>query len=157
MKRILLVAFTALTFASCQQKTGSTTATAADSSVVATTDTTKSAKGDTSLHQGGPVLNLVTDTYNFGKISKGEVVTYAFKFKNTGRIPLIIKDAIATCGCTVPEPPTKPIQPGAENEIKVVFNSAGKPVGAIEKVVTVTSNALNNPVQLRLVGEITEK
>lgn len=152
MKKILLVALTALTFASCQQKAESTS-TGTDSTAVASETATSSVD---SLNQRGAVLNLTTDTYNFGKIKKGEVVSYAFKFKNTGRIPLIIKDAMATCGCTVPEPPKAPIQPGKENEIKVVFNSAGKPVGAVDKVVTVTSNALNTTVQLHMIGEITE-
>jgi hypothetical protein len=161
MKKILLVALTAVALASCQQKTGSTS-TGKDSTSVAVTSpagtesTPDSTKEESKLNPRGAVLNLVTDTYNFGKIKKGEIVSYSFKFKNTGVIPLIIKDAIATCGCTVPEPPTKPIKPSEESEIRVVFNSAGKPIGAIEKAVNVTSNALNNPVQLRLVGEITQ-
>src|SRR5215217_47976 len=142
MKKILLVALSALTFASCQQKTESTSVTNDSTSVTSVAPPS----AQDSLNHEGPVLNLTTETYNFGKIKKGEVVSYAFKFKNTGAVPLIIKDAMATCGCTVPEPPKEPILPGKESEIKVVFNSAGKPVGATDKVVTVTSNALNNTV-----------
>lgn len=149
MKKILLVALTALAFASCQQKAESTS-TGTDTTAVATVE-------QDTLHPDGPVLNFVTESYNFGKIKKGESVSYSFKFKNTGRIPLIIKEAIATCGCTVPEPPKEPIQPGQSSEIKVVFNSEGKQPGEVKKPVTVTSNALNSTVQLMMIGEITEK
>lgn len=149
MKKILLVALTALAFASCQQK-GEGTSTGTDTTAVATVH-------QDTLHPDGPVLNFETESYNFGKIKKGESVSYSFKFKNTGRIPLIIKEAIATCGCTVPEPPKEPIQPGASSEIKVVFNSEGKQPGEVKKPVTVTSNALNSTVQLMMIGEITEK
>lgn len=151
MKKILLVALTVLAFASCQQKTEGTS-TGTDSTAVAA-----QTKDTDTLNPGGPVLNFAVESYNFGKIKKGESVSYSFKFKNTGRIPLIIKDAVAMCGCTVPEPPKEPIQPGASSELKVVFNSAGKPVGEVKKGITVTSNALNSTVQLLIMGEITEK
>jgi hypothetical protein len=151
MKKILLVALTAVAFASCQQKTESTSTATDSTAVVAET------KDTDTLHPGGPVLNFETESYNFGKIKKGESVSYDFKFKNTGRIPLIIKEAIAMCGCTVPEPPKEPIQPGASSVIKVVFNSEGKPVGEVKKGITVTSNALNSTVQLLITGEIVEK
>lgn len=149
MKKVLLTVLAALTFAACQQK-GESTSDVADSTATA------SALPQDSLHHDGPVLNFETERYNFGKIKKGEEVTYSFKFKNTGAKPLIIKEAIATCGCTVPEPPKEPILPGKSSEIKVVFHSAGKPVGAVDKPITVMSNALNTTVQLHLQGEITE-
>lgn len=152
MKKILLVVLAAFAFAACQQKTENTSA-GSDSTAVNAPQT----QHTDSLNPGGPVLNFETESYNFGKIKKGESVSYDFKFKNTGRIPLIIKEAIAMCGCTVPEPPKEPIQPGASSVIKVVFNSEGKPVGEVKKGITVTSNALNNTVQLLITGEIVEK
>ncbi|RZK75868.1 MAG: DUF1573 domain-containing protein [Pedobacter sp.] len=87
---------------------------------------------------------------------KKNLISYDFKFKNTGKEPLIIKDALATCGCTVPEIPKEPILPGAEGILKVVFNSAGKPAGPLRKQVTVSSNALNSPVAIQLLGTIKE-
>ncbi|WP_276090684.1 DUF1573 domain-containing protein [Pedobacter sp. JY14-1] len=150
MKKVLLVACTTLILAACQQS--DKTASGADSTEVAkTTDVPAD-----SLHKDGPVLNFETERYDFGKIKKGELVSYSFKFKNTGAKPLIIKEAIATCGCTVPEPPKDPILPGKSSELKVVFHSEGKPVGAVNKPINVISNALNSTVQLLLVGEITE-
>ncbi|MES2827999.1 MAG: DUF1573 domain-containing protein [Bacteroidota bacterium] len=150
MKKTILLAFAALTFASCQNN------------ATKTTEVTDSVKLDSAAAvKPAPVastaeLTFANSTYNFGTIKKGEIVTYAFKFTNTGREPLIITDALATCGCTVPEIPKTPIKPGESGEIKVVFNSAGKPIGPLTKPVTVSSNALNGAVQITLIGEIKE-
>ena len=68
-------------------------------------------------------VELIDKVYNFGTISEGEKVEYNFRFKNTGKKPLIITNASASCGCTVPEKPEKPVMPGETSFIKVVFNS----------------------------------
>ena len=51
-------------------------------------------------------------TFNFGTAREGKFVEHTYKFTNSGTIPLIIQDATATCGCTVPEWPKEPIPPG---------------------------------------------
>lgn len=100
-------------------------------------------------------IKFEQETYDFGVITQGEKVTYDFKFRNTGKTPLIITDAQASCGCTVPEKPEKPINPGEEGVIKVVFNSAGK-MGMQNKMVTITSNAIPAISELHLIGDIKE-
>jgi hypothetical protein len=64
--------------------------------------------------------------YDFGKIIEGEKVSYTFSFKNSGGSELIIKDAIASCGCTVPEYEKRIIKPGEEGSIEVIFDSSGR-------------------------------
>jgi hypothetical protein len=78
--------------------------------------------------------------HSFGTITDGDVVTHAYKFKNTGDNPLVISNAIASCGCTVPSYPKQPIAPGGSGEIVVQFNSRGK-VGHQQKNVLINSNA----------------
>ena len=87
-----------------------------------------------------PVMTFATELHDFGRITQGERVKYAFKFKNTGGSELIISDAHGSCGCTVPEIPTKPVAPGEESVIGVEFNSENKQ-GKNEKTVTIVSNA----------------
>jgi len=156
MKKILLLAAVALTLASCQSKTDknidATTAVIDTAEAAAKADSIKAAE---IRKVDGPVLTFETNNYHFGEIAKGEKVSYSFKFRNTGRMPLIITDAIATCGCTVPEIPKEPIKPGQAGELNVVFNSAGK-IGKQDKVVSVRSNALNSAIELHLTGEIKE-
>ncbi|HEX8532438.1 MAG TPA: DUF1573 domain-containing protein [Cytophagales bacterium] len=77
--------------------------------------------------------------YDFGVVPEGEQVSHAFRFTNTGRVPLVIRSATAQCGCTVPRKPETPIAPGKTGEIHVSFDSRGK-VGNQRKIITVVAN-----------------
>lgn len=94
-------------------------------------------------------------THEFGTIDEGESVKHSFKFKNTGKAPLVITDARGSCGCTVPQWPKEPIPAGGEGSIDIVFNSKGKK-GAQNKTVTITANTWPNPrTVLNVKGEVT--
>ena len=95
---------------------------------------------------GAPAMTFEKAEYNFGEINQGDKVSYTFKFKNTGKAPLIISNARASCGCTVPEWPKEPVAPGASGKIDVVFNSAGKS-GQQTKSITITTNIADEPQQ----------
>ena len=71
-------------------------------------------------------IDFEETTFDFGTVLEGKPVDHIFKFKNTGKVPLLISDAKATCGCTVPSFPADPIPPGQSGEISVKFNTAGK-------------------------------
>jgi hypothetical protein len=104
-----------------------------------------------------PTTVLVIDSvYDFGKVTEGEIVEYNFRFKNSGTKPLIITNASASCGCTVPEKPEKPIAVGDTGFIKVKFNSEKK-VGMTHKNVTVSSNATPAFPELLIKGEVLAK
>lgn len=91
------------------------------------------------------------DTFNFGEVMEGEKVAHTFTFTNTGKNDLIISNAQASCGCTVPEWPKEPIAPGKQGQIDVVFNTAHKPGNAI-KSVTVSSNTEPAMTKLFITG-----
>lgn len=103
-----------------------------------------------------PKMEFESTDYNFGTIQEGEIVKHTFKFKNTGKNPLIISEARTTCGCTVSEYPEDPVQPGDEGEIKVRFDSKGKAMGDVEaiKSVTVIANTTPNKVILKIHGYV---
>ena len=98
-------------------------------------------------------VQLIDTTYDFGTITEGESVTYNFRFKNTGNKPLVINSASASCGCTVPEKPEKPIMPGETGFLKVIFNSRGKS-GHQEKAIIVSSNVKPFFPDFKLTGEV---
>ena len=78
--------------------------------------------------------------HDFGTIKEdGGPVSCTFEFINTGNEPLLILDAVASCGCTRPEFPTKPIKPGKKGKIKVTYSPIGRP-GAFRKTVKVKTN-----------------
>ena len=85
-------------------------------------------------------VQIIDSVYDFKKVKEGDIVEYNYRFKNTGSNPLVISDARASCGCTVPEKPEHPIAPGEIGFIKVKFNSDHRP-GEAHKTITVTSNA----------------
>ena len=103
--------------------------------------------------ENAPAFKFEKESYDFGQIMQGEKVSYDFKFKNIGKSPLIITSATATCGCTVPEYPKEPIQPGKEGIIHVVFNSATKS-GMQNKVVTIKANTVPSETQIHLIGDV---
>lgn len=78
-------------------------------------------------------------SHDFGRITEGTVANTEFKFTNTGKLPLLISKAEGSCGCTVPQWPRTPIQPGESAKITVAFDSHGK-MGENEKTVTVVAN-----------------
>jgi hypothetical protein len=98
---------------------------------------TASAKGKT--NENLPDMTFEEEVYDFGKITQGEKVSHAFRFKNTGKKNLVISGASGSCGCTIPNWPKEPIKAGEEGKIDVVFNSEGKS-GFVEKTVTVITN-----------------
>ena len=99
---------------------------------------------------------VIDTTHDFGKVTDGDMVEFKFRFKNTGTKPLIVTNASASCGCTVPEKPELPILPGDTSFIKVVFNSKGR-AGTAHKTVHIISNARPDFPELLLSGEVVEK
>lgn len=77
-------------------------------------NTAAAAAGNGQKNEAGQssALTFEEKVHNFGEITAGEKVEYSFKFTNTGTSPLLIEDAISSCGCTVPEWPKEPIKPG---------------------------------------------
>lgn len=88
-----------------------------------------------------PVITFEEREFDFVEIKQDSVVSHIFKFKNTGKAPLVIENASASCGCTIPEWPHTPISPGETGEINVQFNSKGKQ-GIQNKVVSITANTV---------------
>lgn len=103
-----------------------------------------------------PVMKFDSESHNFGKVTEGDKVVYDFKFTNAGKSPLIITDARASCGCTVPEWPHTPVKPGESASIHVVFNSTAKK-GLVDKQVTVTANTNPPENRVHLIGEVVVK
>lgn len=96
-------------------------------------------------------------THDFGTFSEKEpVVSCTFSFTNVGESPLIINQAVASCGCTVPEYTKTPIQPGEKGEIKVTYNGTGKFPGHFKKSITVRTNGAVEMTRLYIEGEMSE-
>ena len=98
-------------------------------------------------------IEFAESEFNFGKVKAGEKVQHVYKFKNTGKEPLVISNAKGSCGCTVPDWPKEPIGVGEEGEILVEFNSKGK-TGNQAKTVTITANTDPPQTLIQIKGEV---
>lgn len=101
-------------------------------------------------------IEFTETTYNFGNIPEGPDATHLFKFKNTGKQPLILSNVKPSCSCTAPSWPKGAIMPGETAEITVTYGTAGRP-GPFTKTVTVTSNATEPNLVLYIKGEVLKK
>lgn len=140
MKRVLIAIFSVAVLASCTNSSGSS----------------QPATAATVTKENAPKLKFDNESFDFGKITTGDKVTHEYKFVNEGKLPLIISDSYATCGCTKPEWPHSPIKPGESGIIKVTFSSEGKS-GLQDKMVTVVANTIPANTVVHLVGEVLEK
>ena len=146
MKKILIVLAAAITIASCKEADKTAEATTTTSTAPATESLTPAPNTAAAPQQNTVDPATLTKVEwldgmdkDFGKIKEGENLEVSFRFKNVGDKPLIISNVSASCGCTVPETPKKPYQPGETGVIKASFNSSGKP-GSQSKQVNVFAN-----------------
>ena len=102
----------------------------------------------------GPVFEFENDVIDYGDIAANSDGNRTFKFKNIGKSPLIITAVKGSCGCTVPTKPEEPIMPGDSGEIKVKY--ATNRIGPFSKTVTITSNAYEPTVVLKVKGRVLE-
>lgn len=144
MKRVFLALIIPFVLAGCNNKLGN-----------GTSSTDSTATGEVADASEAAVIKFDQMEYNFGTINEGDKVSHEYAFTNTGKTPLIISQALASCGCTVPEYPKEPIAPGKGGVIKVVFNSTAK-FGKQNKAITITSNAVPSTTTLYLIGDIKE-
>ena len=91
----------------------------------------------------GPAgITFAETTYNFGTIAETKgVVSHQFEFTT------------AECGCTTPEFPATPIQPGKKGVIKVTYNPLGRP-GGFTKAVTVKTNGKPKKARIYIKGVV---
>ncbi len=119
--------------------------------------TSNSTEGKSTVNKAtAPVMTFAKESHDFGQVNEGDKVVYDFFFTNTGKSALIISSAAATCGCTVPEYPKKPLAPGKTGIIHVVFNTTGKS-GMQNKTITLTTNTFKGNEELHLVGNVKPK
>jgi hypothetical protein len=154
MRISYLIISGALFIAACKSNTESKDA----SSMTADSEQTVTPKNENiaaSSTNNGEVaaIKFKEDNFDFGTIKQGEKVKHTFEFTNTGKAPLIIQNASASCGCTVPDWPHDPIQPGESSKIEVEFNSAGKK-GPQSKSVSITANTDPSITTLRFVAVV---
>ena len=96
-------------------------------------------------------------TVDLGTFSeKNPIQKTTFSFTNIGDGPLVINQAVASCGCTVPSYPKALIMLGEKGEIKVTYNGSGKFPGKFKKSITIRTNGKTEMTRLYIEGLMNE-
>lgn len=100
-------------------------------------------------------IKMVKEKYDIGKVTQGEPVTFYLEFTNQTKKPLVVKNVMAGCGCTVPEKPSAPIMPGKAGKIKVSYSAPS--VGPVNRDVEIYLAGYNEPKIVYFTGEVLAK
>ncbi len=104
-----------------------------------------------------PVISFDKREWDWGSFSEDNPIQKCvFTFTNTGDAPLVINQAVASCGCTVPKFTKTPVRPGETGTINVTYSGKGKVPGHFRKSITVHSNGKPEIVRLYIEGIMTE-
>jgi hypothetical protein len=112
---------------------------AADAAANPTIDNPNVVSENEAPNPNAPVMKFAETEFDFGDIQADAKVRHTFTFTNTGKSPLLIEDATASCGCTTPSWTKEPVAPGAKGTLEVQFDSRGKQ-GLVSKQVNVRAN-----------------
>ncbi len=107
--------------------------------------------------EGKKVAEIKFDSlsYNFKTFNENDgPQTCVFAFTNVGNAPLVINQAVATCGCTVPQYTKTPVMPGERGELKVTYNGTGRYPGYFKKTITVRTNGKVEMTRLYIEGDM---
>lgn len=104
-----------------------------------------------------PKLKFNETRHDFGTMKEdGGRKTYDFVFKNEGSGPLVITNAVPSCGCTTPEWTREPVPVGGTGYIRAIMDPMNMP-GPFRKTISIHSNSQPSPVVLIIEGNITPR
>ena len=101
-----------------------------------------------------PVLKFSVKSHDFGRIDENKgPVRFAFHFVNGGDAPLVVEKTEVSCVCTRTEFSRKPVMPGGEGEVAVIYNPKGTS-GSFFKAVKVVTNDLAGTYVITVSGVV---
>jgi hypothetical protein len=90
--------------------------------------------------------------FDMGMLENKKSKAVDIGFVNNGNEPLVIHRVEASCGCTVPQWPPKPIAPSKKGRIGVTYDAEFP--GMFRKEIIVHYNGVNLPDTLVIRGEV---
>ena len=107
-----------------------------------------------SMMEKAPKIEFIKTVSEFGEMPQMGVYEDEFKFSNTGKSDLIIRNVKAGCGCTHTKTSQDTLKPGESAVLSFEFRSGHKR-GKQDSKITVVSNDPSQPqVTLHIVGEV---
>jgi len=154
MKTISILIFTSIfAISSTAQRISDLPQNKAAKPVVQTAQTAQSVQTVQTASQDSIIFDKLE--YDYGTMEYGGDGNTEFTFTNKGKAPVVLSNVRASCGCTTPEWTKTPVAPGEKGTIKVKYNT--NLPGTFNKSITVSSNAANSNVMLRIKGNVKPK
>ena len=98
------------------------------------------------------VVSVDKVVHDFGDIFTDQgPVSCTFTFKNISDKPILLLQAVSSCGCTTTEWTREPLQPGKTGTVSATFDNEDGPY-PFDKTVTVYVNEVKKPIVLHLRG-----
>jgi len=91
--------------------------------------------------------------YNAGSVKTGSNISYNFRYKNTGRAPLIIQGVETSCECLTVKAPAEPVAPGERGEVEVTWNTQNMTGKQVQTVTRIT-NGIPERKELSITAEV---
>ncbi len=105
--------------------------------------------------ESNPRIFLEEDTLNMGSVQQGDIVHRSLLIRNDGGSPLMIREVIPSCGCTIAHLVDSMVAPGLSTSLDLTFDATNKGLGKVTKNVTIVSNsAENSEKKVILIGQI---
>lgn len=105
----------------------------------------------------GGVIELDKSVHNFGDLLlESGPVSCTFTIKNISQKPIVIYNAVTTCGCTKAEWTKEPIMPGKTGTVSATYSNDEGPY-PFDKNITVYMSDPKKPVILKMRGVCMEK
>ena len=100
----------------------------------------------------GNVVSVDKVSHDFGDIFTDQgPVSCTYTFTNISNKPILLLQAVSSCGCTTTEWTREPIQPGKTGTVNAEFDNNDGPY-PFDKTITVYVSELKNPIVLHLRG-----
>lgn len=102
----------------------------------------------------GPIALVASAEHDFGRVMQGQKVVHEFVIQNSGDQDLVLQRIAPSCGCTAAAVSSTSIKPGASENIRVTFDTAGM-YGSKTKTVSILTNAREKAeVVLKMKGSV---
>lgn len=109
--------------------------------------------------QGGKArLRLHETTHHFGDVPRrGGDLVYEFRFTNEGDAPLVLTRVVTSCSCLKVHFHRRPVAPGEEGSIRIVYEPQKSEPGVFNKVIQIYSNAADGREVITVQGNSLEE
>ena len=107
--------------------------------------------------QGKAHLQLHEKSHHFGDVARrGGDLVHEFRFTNEGDAPLVLTRVVTSCSCLKAHFHRRPVAPGEEGSIRIVYEPQKSEPGVFNKVIQIYSNAAGGREVITVQGNALE-